>query len=404
MSDIELTTVARDDLGDYLVTMRRLFGQAPDPTAPHVAELLARSTLVRLDGEDAGTGAVLDLSLTLPGGATVSMDGVTIIVVAPVARRRGILRALMNRLLDDARERGAPVLGLGATESSIYRRFGYGLASYNGRASIETAHAGFRVPVEDGGRLRAVALDDAERVWSEVDGRWAGPPGRISRAPAVWRRVIANAARSDEQGVLQVVAHHDGAGVVDGFVNYRQELRWREEVADGVVRVKQLVALNRSAHFALWRHVLELDLCEHLEMDRFWLDEPVQHLLTDPRRLRVLPVDDLHLRVVDPVAMLAARRYSREDSVVIEVHDDACSDVAGRYRVEGGLAGADAARTDAAADLVLDAAGLGSILLGGVSVAALHAAGAVEEKRDGAVRRASAMFAWSPRPHLTYMF
>jgi predicted acetyltransferase len=120
--------------------------------------------------------------------------------------------------------------------------------------------------------------------------------------------------------------------------------------------------------------------------------------------VRVSTRDDLHLRVVDAVAVLEARRYSREDALVIEVRDDACADVAGRYTVEGGLDGASAARTETSPDIVLDAAALGSLLLGEVSVVALHRAGIVEERRDGAVRRASAMFSWSPRPWLNHLF
>ncbi len=137
---------------------------------------------------------------------------------------------------------------------------------------------------------------------------------------------------------MTVAVHEDGAGVVDGFVNYRLELRWQDGLADGIVHVNELTALNRDAHLALWQHVLSMDLVEHVEMWRFWLDDPIQHLLADPRRLRVSTRDDLHLRVVDVVALLQARRYSREDAIVIEVRDDACADVAGRYRVEGGLA------------------------------------------------------------------
>jgi predicted acetyltransferase len=166
----------------------------------------------------------------------------------------------------------------------------------------------------------------------------------------------------------------------------------------------QMCALTQNAHIALWDHLVRLDMMEHLVFERFWVDDPVQHLLADPRRLQWTPHDDLHLRVVDPVAALTARRYAREDSVVIEVRDDACPDITGRYRVEGGLHDAHAERTTADADLVMDGAALGSIYLGDVSIAALHAAGVVEEIRAGAVQRGSAMFAWQPRPQLTYMF
>lgn len=405
MSDIELVNVEHSELEAFVATMRRLFGQPMTPAHAAVKDVLARPALARIDGVDVGTAAITELHLTVPGGALVGMDGVTVVVVAPVARRRGVLRTLMDRLLADAHDRGVPLLGLGATESSIYRRFGYGVASYAGSLEVETAHAEFRDPVVDSGRLRSVSVDEALPTWLDVESRQTQRVGGITRPEARWRLHLAfRDEHAATQGIMQVVVHEDSAGVADGFVNYRQEIRWRDEVADGIVHVLQFCALNRVAHLALWQHLLRLDLCEHLEMDRFWLDDPIQHLLVDPRRLRVLPRDDLHIRVVDVVATLQARRYSREDTLVLEVRDDTCPDIAGRYRLEGGLDGAVAARTDAQADIVLDAPSLGSLILGDVSVAALFAAGLVDEVTPGAVRRASAMFAWQPRPWLTYMF
>lgn len=405
MGEIELVNVERADLDAFVATMRRLFGQPVSPGHVHVKDMLARSTLARLDGVDVGTAAILDLQLTVPGGARVRMDGVTVVVVSPVTRRRGVLRAMMDRLLADARERGIPVLGLGATESSIYRRFGYGVASYAGNLEIQTAHAAFRTPIADRGRLRSIQPDEALPIWLDVEERQVHRVGAITRPQAVWRRLLTTPDDdATSKGSVQVVVHEDERGVADGFVNYRQEMRWRDELADGIVHVLQFCALNRVAHLALWQHLLGLDLCEHLEMERYWLDDPIQHVLVDPRRLRVVPRDDLHLRVVDVVAMLQARSYAREDALVLEVRDDATPDIAGRYRVDGGLGGAVAARTDAPPDIVLDAPSLGSIMLGDVSVAALFAAGLVDEPTPGAVRRASAMFAWQPRPLLTYMF
>ncbi len=405
MSAIEIVDVARSDMERFVRTAHGFWGEAPEPGTDQVHHVLDRAMLARLDGEDVGAAAVIEFPLTLPGGGRVAMDGVTWVAVSATARRRGALRALMQRCLQDARERGVPVLGLGASESSIYRRFGYGVASHIGRAEIDTTHAALRVPFDDPGRMRSHPLDDAIPLWRDVESRQVDRVGGILRSENHLRLMAARRGQAEGQlAPMAVAVHEDGSGVVDGFVNYRLELRWKNDLADGILHVNELTGLSLPAHLALWRFVLTMDLIEHVEMWRFWPDDPIQHLLLDPRRLRVSPRDDLHLRVVDVAVMLQRRRYAREDTLVIEVRDQTCPDVTGRYRLEGGLHGATAARTDAPADIVLDAAALGSVLLGDVSVAVLHRAGIVEELRDGAARRASAMFSWSPRPWLNHMF
>ena len=405
MSTIELVDVAPEQMAAFLATSIGFWGEVPDPGFDAAPFVLDRALIARIDGEDAGTAAVIEFQLTLPGGGRIAMDGVTWVAVSPVARRRGALRAMMNSLLDSARERGVPLLGLGASESVIYRRFGYGVASQIAQADIDTVHAALREPFLDPGRLRVIPLAAAMPVWLDIESRQPDRVGGINRSEASWRRVTANAATAQGgMSPLCVVVHEDAGGVVDGFVNYRQELRWPDEIADGIVHVRELTALNRDAHVALWQHVLSLDLIEHLSAVRFWLDDPIQHLLADWRRLRIKARDDLHLRVVDVVAVLEARRYSREDTLVIEVRDGTCPDLAGRYRLEGGLDHAATTRTDAQPDIVLDAPTLGSLLLGDVSAVTLHHAGLIQATDPQAVRRAGAMFSWAPRPWLNYMF
>ncbi|MDQ6856810.1 MAG: GNAT family N-acetyltransferase [Candidatus Dormibacteraeota bacterium] len=405
MNDIEVVDVAPADMEHFVRTAHGFWGEAPEPGMDQVAHVLDRAWLARLDGEDVGAAAVIDFALALPGGLSVPMDGVTWVAVSATARRHGALRALMERSLQSARERGVPVLGLAASESVIYRRFGYGVASHIGKAEADTAHAALRIAFEDTGRARFVRLEDAIPLWRDVESRQGDRAGRILRSENHWRVMIARNSKPDGQiAPMAVVAHEDASGVVDGFVNYRLELRWKDGLPDGVIHVNELTALNPVAHLALWQHVLLMDLVEHLEMWRFGLDDPIRHLLADPRRMHLSVRDDLHLRIVDVVAALESRRYAREDGLVIEVRDGVHRDIAGRYRVEGGLDGASASRVEASPDIALDAAALGSVLLGDTSVASLHHAAIVDELTDGAVRRASAMFSWSPRPWLNHMF
>ncbi len=406
MSTVEVVDVPSADMERFVAMSLTFWAEPAEAMDAGVHSVLDRSLIGRVDGEDAGMAAVIDFELTLPGGGRVAMDGVTWVVVSAAARRRGVLRAMMSHMLDSARARGVPVLGLGASESMIYRRFGYGIASHIGLAEVDTALARLRAPFTDPGCVRMQPIDGAIPVWMAVEGAaQTDRVGAINRSERSWARLAVRAVKSDGAlSPLQVAVHTNGDGRIDGFVNYRVEQRWPDEIADGVVHVRELAALTLEAHLALWQHVLGMDLMEHLRMERFWLDDPIKSLMLDGRRMKVRSRDDLHLRVVDVVAMLQARRYSREDGLVIEVCDPAAPDIAGTYRVDGGLGGASASRTDGGADIVLDAPSLASLMLGDVSVAALHAAGLVEEVRGGAVRRASAMFSWSPRPWLNHMF
>ena len=405
MSSIDVVEVGRDDRYRFTRMAADYFGEEHDADLDKVPAVIDRAIVARDAGEEIGTAATIDFHLRMPGGGRLAMDGVTWVAVSPVARRRGALRAMMDEMLEHARARGIPLLGLGASESVIYRRFGYGIAAHIGSARIDTAHASLREGFTDTGHVRMQPLEGAPALWRDIEERDPRRVGTVNRSEASWRRSAAHGARASEgKGPVQVAVHVDASGVEDGFVNYRLEQRWPDEIADGTVHVREMAAHTLEAHLALWQHVLRMDLMEHLVAERYWADDPVKHLLADGRRLRVTLRDDLHLRVADVVATLSARAYGREDSLVIEVRDTAAPDIAGRYRLDGGLAGASVERTDAAAEIVFDAPSLGAVLLGDTSVGALHAAGIVEEARAGAVARAGAMFSWSPRPWLNYMF
>ena len=91
---------------------------------------------------------MLSRELTVPG-AIVPVAGVTAVGVVPGHTRRGHLRALMRRQLDDVHARGEAVAALWASEGAIYGRFGYGPA---------TRVAGYELHLAGVARRRDVAL------------------------------------------------------------------------------------------------------------------------------------------------------------------------------------------------------------------------------------------------------
>ena len=102
-------------------------------------------TLVAVDGaEVVGCTSAFSMEMTVPGGACVPTAGVTWVGVMPTHRRRGILRRLMTHQLDELLDRGEPLAALSASESGIYGRFGYGMATR--RAGLFVGHQAGAAP------------------------------------------------------------------------------------------------------------------------------------------------------------------------------------------------------------------------------------------------------------------
>jgi predicted acetyltransferase len=170
-----------------------------------------------------------------------------------------------------------------------------------------------------------------------------------------------------------------------------------------VVTVRDLQATEPGAYADLWRFIFDIDLTEHVRAYNRPIDEPLLHLVREPRRLRATLRDNLWVRLVELAGALGARRYAAAGRVVLEVRDDFCPWNDGRYMVEADEE-VRVERTAAAPDLVCSVSDVGAAYLGGTSFRQLHRAGRVEERTPGALASADAMFAWDPAPWSPYVF
>jgi predicted acetyltransferase len=368
----------------------------------------ARTAVADVDGTIAGCAAVLTMRMGVPG-AVIDAAGVTWVFTWPTLRRRGTLRALMRDRLDSLRDGGEAVAVLGASESLLYRRYGFGVASYGAHIDADTRHVAFLHDLDDTGSLHMVSRDEvvaeAPSLWSRLMASpWAN--GVVERRPGWWRGWLLDPEKPREgAGPITFLVHRDAAGRLDGYAAYRIAHDWTGGIAAHTTRVLEAVAEDGVAFDAIWRHLLTLDLSARLEAWRRPVDDPLRHLLADPRRLRPRFIDDHWVRIVDVPRALSSRRYAREDTVVLRVVDAFCPWTQGDYALHGGLDGAECvARTGRSPDLVLDVAALGSTFLGGVSLVELSRAGLVEERTPGMLQRAASMFAWSPLPWNVFEF
>lgn len=359
------------------------------------------------DGSDCvGSAGAFDFRVTVPGGASLPAAGVTMVGVAPTHRRRGILTSMMRRQLDDVRSWGEPLAVLTASEPHIYGRFGYGIGTQQLNYEIDTSRVRLSVPPgTDDVRLRyadpAAALDICESVYARLVPR---RPGMTARRPG-WERVSlldTERHRGGGSPLQCVLAERDGEPV--GYVRYRIKAGWAPAGPNGTVVLEQLDALDPAAHAALWRFLFDIDLTSTLTARSRPVDEPLQHLVSDFRRCNARLKDTLHVRLVDVGAALQARTYQAPVDVVFEVDDAFCPWNEGRWRITGDPKGASCERTADAADLSLSVRELGAAYLGGVSLAALGAAGRVRELRQGALTEAALAFSSAVAPWLPHGF
>ncbi|MFR9726504.1 GNAT family N-acetyltransferase [Streptomyces sp. MS19] len=353
-----------------------------------------------------GSFSSFSFQLSVPGGTQVPAAGVTMVHVAPTHRRQGQLRRMMRAGLDAARDAGEPLAVLTASEPAIYGRFGYGVASHVLDATLDVARTGLRLP--PGTEDVRLSLADPADVMDRCEELYArlvpARPGMIVRRPA-WRGMIlldAPAARGGASPRRCLLAERDGELV--GYARFATTARWEATVPDGTVLVKDLDAADPAAYAAMLRFLTELDLMSTVRLPNRPVDDALLHLVSDLRRSRLRVFDRLHLRPVDVGAALAARAYTADVDVVLDVTDAFCPWNGGTWRLGGGPGGAVCERTGDAPDLALDVRELGAAYLGGTSLASLAAAGLVRELRPGALTAAATAFSSPIAPWLPHAF
>jgi predicted acetyltransferase len=354
------------------------------------------------DGDAVVGGAgVYPVVCTVPGGR-VPAAAVDAVAVLPTHRRRGILTALMRAQLDDCHARGEPLAALWASETTIYGRFGYGLAVLGGQVELPREHTAYATPFEPIGATRLVPVTEAEKllapVWEAVAAR---TPGMFARSSAWWQmRPLMDFPWQRSSGELRcVVLEVDGEPAA--YALYRMNQSWDHQgISTGSIDIREAIGVSPTATRAIWRYLLDMDWVSQLHAWFLPLDHPLFLMLADPRRLRLTVRDTLWIRLVDVAAALTARSYGDAGAIVLELTDAFCPWNAGRWRVGNKRV----ERTQDAPDLRADVTALASAYLGGFSWRQLAAACRVDELRAGALARADALFRTDTAPWCPELF
>jgi predicted acetyltransferase len=407
-----LRPVTREEWGPFRAAMAAAFGGTPTAPyltdAPPVAEM--DRSLGLFDGELVlATSGIFSRTLTVPGGL-VPCAAVTWVTVAPTVRRRGVLTEMMRRQLTGLHEQQRePVAALWASEFGIYGRFGYAPAAFRGGLVGRSERLQLRSDVDLGtGTVRLVDRETYQPAATALhDAVRRAVPGNLDRDQRWWDRQLLDLPDSrDGATALRFLLHTETDGTVTGYATWRMKGTWDDDRGepDGVLHVEEVRASSTQAYASLWKVLLSVDLVRTVKVPMASPDDPLRHMITDGRALASRPVDSLWVRLVDVDRALAARRYPAPIDLVLEVRDAFCPWNSGRWRLTGHPAGGHCARTDRDPDLILGIEELSAVYLGGVSLAALQAAGRVTEVSPGAVTLASTSFRWPVTPWCPDMF
>jgi predicted acetyltransferase len=361
-------------------------------------------SLAAFDGDEiVGTTTAISFDLTVPGGAQVGTAGVTSVGVLPSHRRQGVLSSLMTRQLADVAAGSEPVAALFASESVIYGRYGYGVATQDLRYTIKRGETLLQKPANRL-RLRICVPKEAVAELKQVhDAVQVTRPGMLTRHQRYWDVKLADPEFAREGTTpLHCVIAEDETGP-RGYALYSGKPRWSADgLPNGELHVRELLGLDRDATLTLWADMFSRDLIGEVSAKSRPVDDPLLYELADPRRTRATIVDGLYIRLVDLPAALTSRLYSSAVDVVIEVTDDRLPANAGRWRLTAG-GPADGIkptceRTTAEPDLVMPIVALGTAYLGGTRLGALAQAGVITEIRPGALTALSTAMWWDPAP------
>ena len=415
MSDIEIRTILDEELPAWSDSMARTFfvaGASGDAMASFRRSRMLPGDEARLMGafdesRVVGTFRSFSTELTVPGGRTETVAGVTNVGVQATHRRRGILRSMMARDLRADVDRGECAAILIASEYPIYGRYGFGPATEHATWTFDKAGSVFATPLDPAvAEVEAISPVEARAILPDIYERYrCRQPGEISRRSKRWDVDLGLEplpGETTKPGWL--VLHRDLEGEPDGFMRYRVEDHYEERVPAATLTVDEMIATSPAAEAALWRYALDVDLVSTVKAVDRRVTEPVVWRLADARAARLaVRADFLWLRPLDVTALLESRAYVTPGSLVLEVVDPD-GFAGGRFELDVSADGARCRATTRSPQVRLPAATLGSLYLGGVPLALLASAGQADLLDASVLPVADSLFHWPVAPFCSTWF
>ena len=324
------------------------------------------------DGQMAACLRILPLRMFIHS-ASIPLGGMSSVACLPEHRRKGYVGQLLRHALTVMREQGQPLSSLYTPHVSLYRRYGWMIASSALHYSFNAKDIALANPAQPEGYAYRVTTEEEWPTVAEVYRRFAAPRnGYLDRDEHWWKEAFFRRLYDEKRRLNDVAVWANGEGQPRGYLAYHSA---RERRSDGPpidrVALQEFVALDGAAYRGLLRYLLTHDLAEEIT----WfgpVDEPFTVAIDEPGRVKREHHYGFMLRIVDLEKAVAARppaAEAPEGAFTVHIADPSAPWNQGLWRIEcSGPAGRGgrlaATRADGTADLSTDAAAFAAMYNG----------------------------------------
>ena len=337
--------------------------------------------------------------LTVPGRRSLPAWAISAVTVAPTHRRRGIASAMLEAELRTAAALDIPVAMLTVSESTIYGRWGFGVAALARDLTIESKRITFTGPAPEG-RVQFLTREQAQVDGYELVKRVRlETAGEMEYGGVLWDRQLGFRIGDESAKSLRFIRFDSPDGSHDGFAIFKI----KENDADftkNTVEVLYLVSATDAAYEALWRFLLSIDLTTTVTAQLRPLDEPLRWMVSDFRGIKTSDTDHLWIRILDVKRTLEARTYAAPGRAVIGITDPLGFAEASWALDVAPDGAATVTLVTEPVDVTLTVNDLASIYLGAVSASTL----AKTSRLTGDPTKLDGLFATTTQPSLSIWF
>ena len=358
-----------------------------------------------VDGNLATSYAAWPLMMRL-NGASVPVAGVTFVGTLPVYRRRGCLRRVATRHFEMMYERGEQAIAiLHASHAAIYQRYGYAVVSTRKSYRIAPMHLSptteFVMP--QGHAIKDVSRENDHTAFYDIYNQFIlDRTGYLERTPRMWRMGVLMPPMPST--ILQKIIYTE-AGRPSGYLIYSAEphVDANGQLGQRIV-VRDFAWLTPHAYLGLVTYFMPMDLAHEIVWPKVPEDDPLPHLLLEPRYLFPTMADGILGRMVDLERALTHRRYDHEGQIVMEVRDPICHWNRGRWKITTTTGRAIVSRSDEPAELYMTIDTLTLLFFGQVSATQASRMGRLKAMNTAVLFVADRLFETRYKPFCADIF